>query len=92
LETKIKSVSIQEYARTHKLSIYTVVQQSKRGLLKSETKKINGKDEIFIFAEQIAPEPISEGDKIEDYEKAYFKLKLQYTQLKTKYDKLLKKI
>ena len=57
-----------------------------------ETKKVDGKDEIFIFIEQEIPEPLQADEKVENYEKAYFKLKLKYSQLQQKYDKLLKKI
>lgn len=86
----MRSISIKEYARVHKMSIYTVVKLSKNGTLKTEIKKVNGKDEVFILEDQEL-KSIDKDEKIEDYQKAYFKLKQQYIQLQAKYEKLLKK-
>jgi hypothetical protein len=91
----MKSMSIKEYAITHKLSIYNVVKMTKNGTLKTETKKVDGKDEVFILEKEgsTAKAITSETSKakIEDYEQAYFKLKIQYDQLKTELEKLQKK-
>ena len=92
----MKIMTIKEYAIANKLSIYNVVKMSKNGSLKTEIRKIGGKDETFILADdEIKLENImhstSSIEPIDDYEKAYFKLKLKYDQLKIKFDKLQKK-
>lgn len=91
----MKSMSIKEYAIAHKLSIYNVVKMTKNGTLKTETKKVDGKDEVFIVEQEgLTAKAIISADskaKIEDYEQAYFKLKTQYDQLKTELENLQKK-
>ncbi len=68
---------------------------TKNGTLQTESKKVNGKDEIFIINSENQASttitPDSTEEKIEDYEKAYFKLRIQYDQLKKKYEDLQKK-
>jgi len=92
----MKTMSIKEYAVSHKLSIYNVVKMAKNGSLETQTKKIDGKDEMFIVLKEkeenarLVSAPLSE-EKIGDYEKAYFKLKVKYDQLQMKYDKLVNK-
>ena len=89
----MKTMSIKAYAVANKISIYNVVKQTKDGSLKSEIKKIDGKDEVFILVdeaetvEEAMPVP-SETESIEDYQKAYTKLKIKYDQLQHKYDTL----
>ncbi len=91
----MKTMSIKEYAIAHKLSIYNVVKMTKNGTLKTVTKKVDGKDELFIVqsddthVERAMPQEGEE--KIGDYEKAYFKLKIHYEKLKIKYEALEKK-
>ena len=92
----MKTMSIKEYAVSNKLSIYNVVKMSKNGTLQTETKKIDGKDEVFILVDDEVKlegiiRPSATEEPIDDYQKAYFKLKLKYDQLKIKYDKLQKK-
>ena len=92
-----KTMSIKEYAIAHKLSIYNVVKMTKNGTLKTETKKVDGKDEVFIIESEspVIQSRVSDAvtdETIGDYEKAYFKLKIKYDQLKTKYEELEKKI
>ncbi|MDF1880475.1 hypothetical protein JHD50_04010 [Sulfurimonas sp. MAG313] len=92
----MKSMSIKEYAISNKLSIYKVIQMTKNKKLQTEVQKVDGKDEVFILIdEHKINEPSSNTENTEetgDYEKAYYKLKLQYNQLLHKYEKLLKKI
>jgi len=90
----MKLLSIKEYAVSHKLSIYNVVKMTKNGQLQTQTEKIEGKDEVFICVDEIEEvKPVQqEQEKIDDFEKAYYKLKLQYSQLKIKYENLQKKI
>ena len=92
----MKLLSIKEYAISHKLSIYNVVKMTKNGQLQTEIKKVDGKDEIFICADETKKMEIQSSNEKEevvgDYEKAYFKLKIQYNQLKIKYENLQKKI
>lgn len=89
----MKTMSIKAYAVANKISIYNVVKQAKEGTLKSEIKKIDGKDELFILVDEApaAEEAISaslETESIEDYKKAYIRLKIKYDQLQQKYDML----
>lgn len=93
----MNTMSIKEYAVRHKLSIYNVVKMTKNGTLKTETKKVDGKDEVFIIESESPATHTGRSDvvveeKIGDYEKAYFKLKIKYDQLKTKYEALEKRI
>lgn len=93
----MKTMSIKEYAIAHKLSIYNVVKMTKNGTLQTETKKVDGKDEVFIIDSESPATHTRRSDtvteeKIGDYEKAYFKLKIKYDQLKTKYEELEKRI
>ena len=95
-EPTLKTMSIKEYAIANKLSIYNVVKMTKNETVQTETKKVDGKDEIFIIeSENSASKTITSDtaeEKVGDYEKAYFKLKIKYDQLKIKYDTLQKKI
>jgi len=92
----MKLQSIKEYATSNKLSIYNVVKMTKNGKLKIEIKKLNGKDEVFICVDETDKiEPLMEENSeevVDDFEKAYYKLKIQYNQLKRKYENLQKKI
>ena len=89
----MKTMSIKTYAVTNKISIYNVVKKTKDGSLKTEIKKIDGKDELFILVDEAQAEqelvssPL-ESEAIEDYQKAYVKLKIKYDQLQRKYDTL----
>ncbi|HIC44263.1 MAG TPA: hypothetical protein EYO73_08220 [Sulfurimonas sp.] len=86
------SMSIKAYAQSHKLSIYNVVKMTKNGTLKTELKKVNGIDEIFVLENENIGLEAQNKEDISDYEKAYFKLKLKYNQLQQKYENLQKKI
>lgn len=81
----MKALTVKEYAVKNKLSIFNVIKMAKSGKLPSETRKIEGKDELFILAQE-APqiEPLKEKEII-NYKKAYF-------ELKRKYDELLRKV
>lgn len=93
----MKTMSIKAYAVAHKISIYSVVQLIKKGSLKTETKKTDGKDELFILVseeprQEATAELPAETEKIEDYKKAYMRLNIKYNQLQVKYDALQKTI
>jgi len=84
-------ISIKKYAQLKKLTIYAVVKQTKDGTLKTEKRE----GEVFIVYDENETEetaPLSQPqEKVGDYEKAYFKLKLKYAQLQKKYDALVLK-
>ena len=93
----MKTMSIKAYAVANKISIYNVVKLTKNGSLKTETRKVDGKEELFILVDegQTVEEAISapmETETIEDYQKAYIRLKIKYDQLQHKYDTLHKTI
>ena len=53
--------------------------------LEFETRKVEGKDEIFILSAKLTPEAKKEGYSREiDYKKAYFELKAKYDALRIK--------
>ncbi len=81
----MKELTLKEYAIKHKISLFNVIKLAKAGKIPSDTRKINGKDEMVILTDE-APkaEPVRTDDEI-DYKKAYF-------ELKAKYDKLLRSI
>lgn len=93
----MKKMSIKAYAVSHKISIYNVIKMSKNGSLPTVVRKVDGIDEIFIIVDEaIKPEESapqnSKEEKLEDFEKAYFKLKIKYAQLNAKYEALQKKM
>jgi len=93
----MKTMSIKAYAVANKISIYNVVKMTKNGSLKTEIKKVDGKDEVFILLDEAQAVQESgavplETEKIEDYQKAYMRLKIKYDQLQQKYDTLQKTI
>jgi len=77
----MKALTVKEYAVKNKISIFNVIKMAKSGKLPSETRKVEGKDELFILTEE-APraKAVKEGEII-DYKKAYFELKKQYDEL-----------
>ena len=84
-------ISIKKYAQIHKMTIYAVVKKTKDGSLKTEKRD----GDIFIHfdeSESLEETPVSKPqEKIGDFEKAYFKLKIKHAQLQKKYDALLVK-
>ena len=77
----MNALSVKEYAVKNKISIFNVIKMAKSGKIPSETRKIDGKDEIFILTEN-APQPEPEKkDEAIDYKKAYFELKAKYEAL-----------
>ena len=79
----MKELTLKEYAVKHKISLFNVMKLAKAGKIPSNTRKVNGKDEILILTDEAPkPEPVKTDREI-DYKKAYF-------ELKAKYDKLLK--
>lgn len=93
----MKTMSIKAYAVANKISIYNVVKQTKDGTLQTEIKNIDGKDEVFILVDEAKPveeaRPATlEEESVEDYRKAYIRLKIKYDQLQHKYDMLQKTI
>lgn len=88
-------MSIKAYAVANKISIYSVVKMAKNGTLKTQTQKVEGKDELFILLDETKQVhvPLDAGlgdEKAEDCQKAYLKLKIKYDQLQMKYDTLRK--
>ena len=82
----MKGLTIKQYAVQNKIPIFNVVKMIKSDQLEYETRKIEGKDEIFILSAKLTPEAKKEGYRREiDYKKAYF-------ELKSKYDALLRKV
>ncbi len=81
----MKELTLKEYAVKHKISLFNVMKLAKAGKIPSDTRKINGRDEMVILTDD-APkaEPVKTDVEI-DYKKAYF-------ELKAKYDLLLKKL
>ncbi len=81
----MKELTLKAYAIKHKISLFNVMKLAKAGKIPSETRKINGKDEMVILTDE-APkaEPVRTDEEI-DYKKAYF-------ELKAKYDKLLRSV
>ncbi len=93
----MKTMSIKAYAVANKISIYNVVKQTRDGRLKTQVKKVDGKEEVFILVDEA--QAVQEGlpasletEAIEDYQKAYSELKIKYDQLQHKYDTLQKTI
>ena len=77
----MKELTLKEYAVKNKISIFNVIKMAKSGKIPSETRNVNGKDEIFILTEDAPqPEPEKDNEPI-DYKKAYFELKAKYEAL-----------
>lgn len=79
----MKELTLKEYAVKHKISLFNVMKLAKAGQIPSDTRTVNGKDELVILTDE-APKsaPVKTDEEI-DYKKAYF-------ELKTKYEKLLR--
>lgn len=77
----MKELTLKEYAIRHKISLFNVMKLAKAGKIPSDTRKINGKDELVILTDE-APkaEPVKTNDPV-DYKKAYFELKAKYDRL-----------
>ncbi len=77
----MKELTLKEYAVKHKISLFHVMKLAKAGKIPSDTRNINGKDEIVILTDE-APkaEPVKTDGEI-DYKKAYFELKAKYEAL-----------
>ncbi len=93
----MKKMSIKEYAVANKISIYSVIKMTKNGTLKTQTHKTEGKEELLILVDetqqnQEAATNSAEKDNIDDYQKAYHKLKIKYDQLQMKYNTLQKSL
>lgn len=89
----MKTMSIKEYAVVNKISIYNVIKMAKNGTLRTQTQKVEGKDELFILADGTQQEKspaIDSVETIDDYQRAYHKLKIRYDQLQMKYSALQK--
>jgi len=82
-------ISIKKYAQINKMTIYAVVKKTKDGSLQTEKRE----GEVFIYFNENEKQdkpPLSQPEeKVGDFEKAYFKLKLKYEQLEIKYNNLL---
>lgn len=92
----MKTMSIKEYAVANKISIYNVIKMAKNGTLRTQIQKVEGKDELFILADETrhnedAVISSAEKESANDYQKAYHKLKIKYDQLQMKYDTLQKR-
>lgn len=77
----MKELTLKEYAVKHKISLFNVMKLAKAGKIPSDTRKVNGKDELVILTDE-APkaEPVTTNDPI-DYKKSYFELKAKYDKL-----------
>ncbi|MGB5963941.1 MAG: hypothetical protein WBF77_09725 [Sulfurimonadaceae bacterium] len=77
----MKELTLKEYAVKHKISLFNVMKLAKAGKIPSDTRKINGKEEMVILTDEAPkPEPVREEQNI-DYKKAYFELKKKYEAL-----------
>jgi len=45
----MEKISLKEYARIHKMSLFSVVKMVKSGKLKSETVREEGKERVYVF-------------------------------------------
>jgi len=81
----MKALTVKEYAVKNKISIFNVIKMAKSGKVPSETRKVEGKDELFILTEEAPQVETPKKEEIIDYKKAYF-------ELERKYDELLRKV
>lgn len=77
----MKALTVKEYAVKNKISIFNVIKMAKSGKIPSETRKVEGKDELFILTEEAPRAEDRREEEIIDYKKAYFELKKQYDEL-----------
>jgi len=54
----MKRLSVKEYARKHKLSIYNVIKMTRTGALESETVEENGKEVVYILVDDAKEEAV----------------------------------
>jgi len=56
----MEKVTVKEYARRHKLSIYNVIKMTREGKLKSEKVEENGKEVVYILIDEASEEQVAE--------------------------------
>jgi len=56
----MKRLSIKEYARKHKLSIYNVIKMTRTGELQSATVEEEGKEVVYILLDEAKEKAIEE--------------------------------
>lgn len=93
----MQELTLQQYAKQSKQSLFAVIKQVQSGALKSIKKEVNGKEVELVLCESLPvakePEP-SQDDAVEtpskiDYEVEFHKLLARYHELQNKYEKLL---
>ncbi len=77
----MKELTLKEYAVKNKISIFNAMKLAKAGKIPSETRKVNGKEEIVILSDEAPKAETVTEDAIIDYKKAYFELKSKYEAL-----------
>ncbi len=55
----MEKVTVKEYARKHKLSIYNVIKMTREGTLKSEKVEENGKEVVYILTDDETEEQLA---------------------------------
>ena len=55
----MEKVTVKEYARKHKLSIYNVIKMIREGTLKSEKVEENGKEVVYILTDDETEEQLA---------------------------------
>ncbi len=75
------ALTLKEYAIKHKISIFNAMKLAKTGKVPSETRKIDGKDELFILTEDAPKSETPQKEDIIDYKEAYLELKAKYDAL-----------
>jgi len=55
----MEKVTVKEYARKHKLSIYNVIKMTREGTLKSEKVEENGKEVVYILVDDETEEQLA---------------------------------
>ena len=85
-EDNVEYLSIKEYARKHKISIFQAVKLSKSGKVETKTKIIDGKEQIFIKDDKNIEkkEPSKKTPTIEELIKEIEELKQRVKKLEEK--------
>lgn len=55
----MEKVTVKEYSRKHKLSIYNVIKMTREGTLKSEKVEENGKEVVYILVDDETEEQLA---------------------------------
>ncbi|BAF72464.1 hypothetical protein [Sulfurovum sp. NBC37-1] len=88
----MEKMTMKAYAVKHKLSLFNVVKLVKSGKLKSETVTEEGKEKVYIIADEHEVDTLKETETIGSHKKEEIELETRVSQLEAEVKVLQKEI